>query len=305
MAPMSPPAGSTTPAGPQRGFIIVAVLWMLAALAILASVYAVYASNAAAASHVADDRLQTQASVLAGVELVAAQLTAASEATRPSFGDFALGLGRSKITVSYQSEGARIDLNAAPKELLANLFLTVGIDANRATYCANRIIAWRKKSAVGADDAEAFAYKSAGYAYPPRGAPFQNVRELSLVLGLSDEIVQRILPFVTVFNGRAEIDVAAAAPEVLASLPGMDPQLLHDVLAQRARDPTNGPALLQALGPARARALTTAGKAARMQIAVDLDNGRRVRAEVVILILEDGDEPYRVLSWRDDFDGPI
>jgi general secretion pathway protein K len=30
-----------------------------------------------------------------------------------------------------------------------------------------------------------------------------------------------------------------------------------------------------------------------------------VRAEVVILLLEDGDEPYRVLSWRDDFDGPI
>jgi general secretion pathway protein K len=34
-----------------------------------------------------------------------------------------------------------------------------------------------------------------------------------------------------------------------------------------------------------------------------LENGRRVAAEVVILVLQDGDEPYRVLSWRDDFDG--
>jgi general secretion pathway protein K len=34
-----------------------------------------------------------------------------------------------------------------------------------------------------------------------------------------------------------------------------------------------------------------------------LENGRRVAAEVVILVPEDGDEPYRVLSWRDDFDG--
>jgi general secretion pathway protein K len=34
-----------------------------------------------------------------------------------------------------------------------------------------------------------------------------------------------------------------------------------------------------------------------------LENGRRVAAEVVILVLQDGDEPYRVLSWHDDFDG--
>ena len=305
MAPISSSAGSPVANGPQRGFIIVAVLWMLAALAVLASIYSVYASNSAAASHGTDDRLQSEASALAGVELVAAQLTAAAVKTRPPFGAFALRLGRSKISVSYRSEGARIDLNAAPKELLSGLFLTVGLDANRAAYCADRIIGWRKKGNLGADDDEAFAYRSAGYSYPPRQAPFQNVRELSLVLGLSDEIVRRILPFVTVFNGRPEIDVASAAPEVLASLPGMDPQLLHEILAQRERDPANVPALLGALGPARAHAATTPSEAVRVQILVDLDNGRRVRAEVAIFLLEDGDEPYRVLSWRDDFDGPI
>jgi general secretion pathway protein K len=210
---MSPSAGLPMSRGPQRGFIIVAVLWMLAALATLASIYSVYASNSAAASHGTDDRLQTEASMLAGVELVTAQLTGAPEASRPSLGAFALRLGRSKISVSYQTEGGRIDLNAAPKELLAGLFMTVGLDGNRAAYCADRIIAWRKKGNLGADDDEAFAYRSAGYSYPPRQAPFQNVRELPLVLGLSDEIVQRILPFVTVFNGRAEIDALSAAPE--------------------------------------------------------------------------------------------
>jgi len=28
-----------------------------------------------------------------------------------------------------------------------------------------------------------------------------------------------------------------------------------------------------------------------------------VRAEAVILLLDEGDAPFRVLSWRDDFDG--
>jgi general secretion pathway protein K len=36
---------------------------------------------------------------------------------------------------------------------------------------------------------------------------------------------------------------------------------------------------------------------------VGLENGRRINAEAVILVLDDAGEPFRVLSWRDDFDG--
>jgi general secretion pathway protein K len=39
-------------------------------------------------------------------------------------------------------------------------------------------------------------------------------------------------------------------------------------------------------------------------VSIGFDNGRRVGAEAVILPLADGDEPYRILSWHDDFDGP-
>jgi general secretion pathway protein K len=288
----------------ERGFIIVAVLWMVAALATLASAYAIYVANAAAASHVADDRLQAQASMLAGVELVAGQLLAGPPAQRPSSGAFALRLGRSKVAVSYQSEGARIDLNAAPKPVLAGLFMTIGLDATRAAYCADRIIGWRAKGAVAGENQEATAYRVAGYSYPPRQAPFQNVLELSLVLGITPDLVQRILPFVTLFNGRAEVDARTAAPEVLASLPGMNPEILQNVLVQRERDPANGAALQQLLGSAGARASIDARKATRVRVRVDLDDGRRVDGEAVILVLERGEDPYRVLSWRDDFDGP-
>src|ERR1700721_20581 len=102
MALKSPGAclGETTVG--ERGFIIVAVLWMLAALALLASTYAIYIASTSAASHVVDDRVQAQASILAGVELAAAQLVAAPEPSRPLSGAFGLRLGRSRIGVSYQ-----------------------------------------------------------------------------------------------------------------------------------------------------------------------------------------------------------
>jgi general secretion pathway protein K len=40
-----------------------------------------------------------------------------------------------------------------------------------------------------------------------------------------------------------------------------------------------------------------------MTVNAELGNGRRSAAEVVILLLESGDEPYRVLSWRNASDG--
>jgi hypothetical protein len=36
---------------------------------------------------------------------------------------------------------------------------------------------------------------------------------------------------------------------------------------------------------------------------IRLDNGRGARAEIVILVLRDQDEPFRILLWRDDSDG--
>jgi general secretion pathway protein K len=47
----------------------------------------------------------------------------------------------------------------------------------------------------------------------------------------------------------------------------------------------------------------TASHSYRLNIRIALDTGRRVAADVVILVPEDGDDPYRVLYWRDDFDG--
>ncbi|MEA2938200.1 MAG: ral secretion pathway protein, partial [Alphaproteobacteria bacterium] len=55
---MNPPAPRTSRRRDRDGFIVVAVLWILAALATLASIYAVYVSNTAAAASVNDDRIR-------------------------------------------------------------------------------------------------------------------------------------------------------------------------------------------------------------------------------------------------------
>jgi general secretion pathway protein K len=291
--------------GVADGFILIAVLWIVAALATLASIYSIYAVNTAAASHVADDRLQAEASIRAGVELAAFQLLASPERTRPTHGAFEARVGRTNIVVRYRSERARIDLNGAPKELLAGLFAAVGVGASNAADYADRIVGWRTPPDANADNAEASNYKTAGFPYPPRQAPFNDPLELSLVRGLPPEIVERILPDVTVFGGGAQVDVVDAEPEVLAALPGMTPDILQKVLAARAENPADGQGLMKLLGPASGAGTVEAGKAFRAGILVDLGRGRHVAADVVFQ-LDDGDEePYGVVYWRDDFDGPF
>lgn len=289
----------------ERGFILVAVLWILAALATLASVYSLYTGALAGASHLSDDRLHANASLQAGIELAAYQLCVQPATARPTSGAFEFALGDDKLAVAFRSEGARIDLNAAPKPLLAGLFAGLGDGKEKSALYADRIIAWRKKGDVAGQNDEASAYKSAGYLYAPRQAPFPDVLELSLVRDLPADFVAQVSPFLTVFNGSAKIDPMTAPPEVLAALPGVTPAVLAALLEQRARDPKNGPALLGLLGGAQVNASLEPRNAIRLSIEAKLAKLRTIHADIVILITDGGDDPYRVLAWTDDFDAPI
>lgn len=288
------------------GFIVVAVLWMLGILAALISIYAIYVANAAVSLSVNDDRVQAEALISAALELTAYQLTSVDEKSRPTHGDFAFRMGRSNVAVEFRSEAARIDLNAAPKELLAGLFAALGARYADAEYYADRIIGWRSKGGEAKDpDQETAAYRTAGLNYAPRQAPFASVSELWLVLGLPQALVERALPFVTVFSGIATVDVLDARSEVVASLPGMTADRLYAVLSQRGTGPQNAQFVLGLLGPAQGAATAEGSKATRVTVRIGFDNGRRVRAEAVILPVADADEPFRILSWQDDFDGPV
>ena len=296
-------------AGPSRsqgeaGFIVVAVLWILALLAALISTYAVYVTNAAVSLSVNDDRVQCEALVSAALELTAYQLTSVNQNARPTRGEFAFQMQGARVMVQFRSEAARIDLNAAPKELLAGLFTSLGASYGDAEYYADRIAAWRSKPVGAEPNSEADAYRTAGLSYAPRQGPFASVGELWLVLGLPPALVQRALPYVTVFSGMPSVNVLDAAPEVVAALPGMSPDRLYAVLNQRGgTGPQNGPSVLALLGSAQSAATIDGSKATRMIVSIAFDRGRRVSAEAVILPLDNADQPYRVLYWRDDFDG--
>jgi general secretion pathway protein K len=277
----------------------------MAALATLASIYSVYVGNVAVSSHIDDDRLRARAAVLSGIELTAMKLGASPPEARPGSGAFHFRIDRSSVRVTYVDEGARIDLNAAPKELLAGLFVALGAETDLAADFADHILAWRKGGAAAGENAEAAAYESANLGYAPRRAPFQDVLEIRLVRGLPRTLVDRALPFLTIYSGRALIDVRTADPVVLSALPHAAPEAVEKVVAQQAIDPNDGEAMLKILGTARTGASATGTKTTRVDVEVRLDDGALDRAEVVLLSTDADEQPYEVLTWRDASDGPL
>jgi general secretion pathway protein K len=283
----------------DSGFILVAALWILAALAALTVIFSAYLSSSARALRLDDEAVQSEALISAAVELTAYQLLLAKDDERPEQGRFQLRLGDDELDVSYLTEAARIDLNAAPKEMIANLFTTLGAASEAAQDYADRVVAWRSKpAAAGAAQSEEALYAASGRNYQPRLAPFAHVDELALVLGPPPGLVERALPFVTVFSGASGVDVLTAAPEVVAALPGMTPLVLKDFLASRAGLPRDAAAIAQALGPAGTGAALPKSKAWRLRIVVRSAIGWR-RASTVVIAPGGEDEPYRVLSRQD------
>ncbi|TMJ05575.1 MAG: general secretion pathway protein GspK [Alphaproteobacteria bacterium] len=285
----------------ERGFILVAVLWILTALATLATIFSMYVINTATAFAVHDERLQAEGLARAAIELSVYQVAASTPAPL-SRGSFAFRIGNATVNAEFMAETARIDLNAAPRDLLAGLFVTLGATRAQGEYYADRIIGWRSPPTPENPEAESGLYRAAGLPYGPRAAPFPHTGELGLVLGLPDFIVERTLPFVTVYSGQPQINIYNAAPQVVAALPGMDPQRLNAVLVQREAGPQNAQGLLAMLGAVQTLANTQSSKALRVTAGIAFDSGQRMTTEAVIFILDSGTEPYRVLTWRDDMD---
>jgi len=267
-----------TPVSPrqsQRGFVIVAVLWILVALSSLAMIFALYLSASAQAMAIGDTALQNEALVSAAAELSAYRLMLTPGEARPARGAFNFRMDDADVSVTFTSEAARIDLNFAPKEALAAFFAVLGAGKEVAQEGAERVVGWRTRPTPRSANEEEARYAASGYS--PRQSLFTHVNELALVAGLSPVLVERALPFVTIFNGSPDIDARIAAPEVVAA-------------SGKNSDAANGQPK---------SVVTVKSLCYRVESVIRFAGGRRSISEVVI-VLGDEHEPYRVLSWQDD-----
>ncbi|MCW5732013.1 MAG: general secretion pathway protein GspK [Alphaproteobacteria bacterium] len=286
------------PGRTERGVALIAALWVLALLSALLVGFAgttrtetVLARNLldlAHARHLADGAIQMTALRLIG--------TGAASRLRVDGVPFETNVDGFPVRVQVFDEGGRIDLNAAPEELLASLFIAVGAPAGEARALARNITDWREEAEDGGRLARLYA--AAGHPGAPRARPFAHVGELAHILGMRAEWLERARPLVTVLNGQDGVDPASAPVEVLAALPGLDPRTARSIVERRPpafhRQQLGDPDL----GPAEIHARPSRGVGFLVRAELVLAPGRIFRREAQVVLLGAGREPFRIVDLR-------
>ena len=130
------------------------------------------------------------------------------------------------IGVAVRDATGLVDLNAASADLLAAAFAATGGDEGWRQEIVDAILDWRDGDKLrhlnGAEDDD---YLAAGHDWTARDGAFASIDELRYVLGMRQEVFDKLAPFLTVYSGRSAVNLEYAPPFLIAALTGeyLDP----------------------------------------------------------------------------------
>lgn len=224
----------------RRGFALVAILWLLVAMAALALDDSATARDALATTQ---NRMNiTRASWHAeGCGEVALAVTDAAlgDTLIPASAawdtlDRALAtvnVNQPRCVVTARAAGDRLDVNAADADALVAAFVAAGVTQDRADSLADALLDWRDADSVSRPHgAEADWYRAAGRV-GPSNRPFIDEDEIHLVRGF--ESANPITDILGVEPGKIVLDRAPLP--VIAALPGMTPEAVARIAELRWR----------------------------------------------------------------------
>jgi general secretion pathway protein K len=142
--------------------------------------------------------------------------------------------GSTRYTLRVRDTGAALNLNDADEVMLRNFFAQgLRVDYADADRLAQSIQDWRDEDEiprVGGGERE--QYVDANMAVLPPNRDFADLDELRHVMGMTEEIFQAALPYLTL-SSSGQINVNAAPEPVLLALPGMTPGGAQEIVRLR------------------------------------------------------------------------
>ena len=200
----------------DRGFALLIVLWTLALLSLLISQLAASGRQALRLAGGLREAAVLGAVADGAVQEAGFHVAAAGAAHWPANGALReLRTDGAGVRLRIINQAGRINPSIASLELLTALVHGCGVELPKATAIASAITAWRFPSGQGNYGAD--AYRRAGRAYAPPGAPFESVSELGLVLGMTPNLLACLAPHLSLYRD-SDPDPNAADPLVLRAL---------------------------------------------------------------------------------------
>jgi general secretion pathway protein K len=269
----------------ERGFALVSVLWAAMILALIAASIITTARTETHVAHLRYRAAQREAIADAAINIALLRMLDPSPGAQPPVDGtpFTIDFAGQPMAMRVDDEAGKIDLNEARETLLHRLLAAVGIDALAADPLVDKILDWREPG-IGRrlSGAKAPDYRDAGFAYGPRGGPFQSVAELRLVIGMTPALFDRIAPSLTVYSQTPWVDPQFAPPDVLAALLGRGAPAMSQELRARA---------------AGRHGAVIAGHAFAIEAGFGAADPARIARSAVVRLTGSPERPFLVYRW--------
>jgi general secretion pathway protein K len=183
----------------ERGFALLIVLWTMVLLALLTAQVTGAGRSEAQMAAALRISAQLQAAADGAVqETIWHMLDGGGDYWQPGAGSYDLKEPGALVHVDVDDDRGKLDVNQVPPALLTGLFLTLGADNDTATIAGNAIADWRSDSNPG-DPIENVPpeYRMDGRTWGPPGQNIERLDELLLVHGMTPQLYQASLPYLT------------------------------------------------------------------------------------------------------------
>jgi general secretion pathway protein K len=274
----------------ERGAALLIVLWMILVLSLLAASFIATSRSDLLIARNMVESARARALADAGIARAVVGLGEPDMTLRwRSDGTpYRWPFGGGAVTVSIVSEAGKIDLNAAPAEMLIGLFAHAGADASLSQSLA--------QAALDRRLAQAPTPQTVGMIDPNEPA-FAAIEDVGSLPGITAPLLQAVLPLVTVYSGTPTVDPMTAPRAVLMSLPGADPAEIDAFIAARYAQAQGSP--LAAPWPVSiARYLGgVAVQYATIRADAVTDTGARFVRDATVLVRDSQGAPFVVKRW--------
>jgi len=206
----------------QSGLAMVIVIWVLTLLTIMAGSFSLTMRRETVVISASKNNAEAFAVAESGAIIAQEMLLHKDNSLRWNANGsiYPFQLQGINIRVRLFSENGKVDINKANAALLMTLITSINknnVEKNQQIVSA--IIDWRDKDdLIQIDGAEELQYEEAGLAYSPANKPFQIKDELQMVLGMKPALYEKLEPLITVYSGKASVDMNLASTEVLQAL---------------------------------------------------------------------------------------
>ena len=247
-------ASPGTPEG-QRGFALLAALWLLSAAALILASLAVAGRSDRLEAENQLQEVRARAAARAGLAHALALLSSLQDSAEFAAGRQMAGflpewnrlsrisaaLNRvrlpdgSSYSVTFRDPTAKLPLNGASETELARLLTALGVRTDRVLVVSQSIMDWRDPDGLHRPDGAEWDdyYRNLSSPVHPANGPFTSLAELRLVRGIDPQLSARLDSLLRVFP-EGPVNLNAAPAPVLRALPGLDEEAVGAILGGRS-----------------------------------------------------------------------